>query len=387
MTARLDDTAAALRVLGITRVHSYAWRDLDDPEAGGSEVHADEILQRWAKVGIEIVHRTSSHTMRRTFERNGYEVVQEGSRTKVQLRTPWEGWRRDRKVAHAVVDIWNGLPWWSPVWFQGPRITWLHHVHGPLWGESFPRRVALPGRLIEARVAPRLYREGRIVTLARSGVDDLMRLGFERGQIDVIEPGVSDVFRPNPQRRSPTPLVVVVGRLAMLKRPLDIVHAVSIAREQVPDLQLEIIGDGPDRAKVAAGVRLLGAEEWCTLRGRLEHAEVVQAYQRAWAFASASQSEGWGMVLTEAAACGTPAVASRTVGHVDAVAHGRSGLLFDDVEGCAAALVKLMRDSDYRRRLQAGALAFSERFSWDRAAAMHLSALLAEARAHKMRRG
>jgi len=374
----LSGLAAQLRDLGVRRVHTYAWRDLDDPHAGGSEVHADEILRRWSEVGLEIVHRTSSFSQPRRFERNGYAVVQHGGRAGVVLRTPWEGWRRDRHSADAVIDIWNGLPWLSPIWFEGPRVTWLHHVHGPLWRESFPAPIALVGRVVEARVMPVLYRRSPVVTLSPSGRQELLHLGFPPDLVHVVEPGISGAFRPDPTRRAATPLVVVVGRLALMKRHLDVVRAVAIARRTVPELHLELIGDGPDRAAVEAGVREHAAEEWCTLRGRVSEAELVDAYRRAWIFASASRSEGWGMVLTEAAACGTPAVASRITGHRDAVDEGRSGVLFDDVEECAAAIVRLVTRPDELARLQEGARAHAANFDWDRAAARHLEILLTE---------
>ena len=58
-------------------------------------------------------------------------------------------------------------------------------------------------------------------------------------------------------------------------------------------------------------------------------------YRRAWVVASSSQREGWGMTLTEAAACGTPAVATAIAGHADAVLDGESGLLVDDLDDLA----------------------------------------------------
>src|SRR3546814_15393565 len=69
------------------------------------------------------------------------------------------------------------------------------------------------------------------------------------------------------------------------------------------------------------------------LRGRVPDEELVELYQRAWVVASASSSEGWGMSLTEAAACGTPAVATNIAGHLDAVEHERTGLPASRSEG------------------------------------------------------
>jgi glycosyltransferase involved in cell wall biosynthesis len=385
-SAELAAQVEELRALGVRRVHSYAWRDLDDPEAGGSEVHADEILRRWAAAGLDIVHRTSTFDTPRTLQRHGYRVVQHGGRSGVLLRTPFEGAWRDRHTADAVIDIWNGLPWFSPLWFRGPRVTWLHHVHGKMWHEYFPRPIAFAGHFTESRIAPRIYRHHPVVTLAESGREELVDLGFRREGIEVIEPGLARQFVPDVARRSPTPLVVAVGRLALMKRHLTIVEAVATARREIPDLRLEIVGEGPDRSQLEQGIAALGAGEWCTLRGRVDGAALVDAYQRAWLFATASQSEGWGMVITEAAACGTPAVATRIVGHTDAVREGRSGVLVDTADEFASAFTTLLRDPDQLEQLREGALEYAASLSWDRAAERHLEVVLRQARAKRSQR-
>ena len=376
----LADQVAELQALGVRRVHTYAWRDLDDPEAGGSEVHADEILRRWAAAGLEIVHRTSTFDSRRTFERNGYQVVQAGGRSSVLLRTPMKGLLSDRRRADAVVDIWNGLPWLSPLWFNGPQVTWLHHVHGPMWRQYFPRPIAEFGRLAESQLMPRLYRDSTVVTLAESSRDELVGLGFQRAHVEVVEPGIHPMFVPDASRRSSTPLVVAVGRLAQMKRHIELVKAVGEARQHIPGLRIEIIGDGPDRANLEAGIAALGAQEWCTLRGRVDEATLVETYQRAWVLASASLAEGWGMVITEAAACGTPAIVTRIVGHLDAVREHQSGLLVDQLDDFAHTFVELLSDAPRLAALQTGAIDHAASLSWDRAAQRHLAILRATVR-------
>ena len=73
---------------GVRRVHVLAWRDLDDPDAGGSELHADEFMRRWAAAGLEIVHRTSAAAgLPAEARRHGYDVVRRGSRYSVFPRT------------------------------------------------------------------------------------------------------------------------------------------------------------------------------------------------------------------------------------------------------------------------------------------------------------
>jgi glycosyltransferase involved in cell wall biosynthesis len=75
------------------------------------------------------------------------------------------------------------------------------------------------------------------------------------------------------------------------------------------------------------------------------------------------------MTLTEAAACGTPSVATNVAGHCDAVIDGRSGLLCDDPAAMTEALRAVLTDTSLRDRLQRGALERAQELTWERAAA------------------
>jgi len=132
----MPDDQSLLRSLvqssGISRINVVAWRDLDDPEAGGSELHADEILKRWAAAGVDIESRTSAVPGRAArVERNGYTIIRRGGRYQVFPSVILRGLLGRRlHRPDAVVEIWNGMPFLSPVWHRGRRMVLLHHVHG-----------------------------------------------------------------------------------------------------------------------------------------------------------------------------------------------------------------------------------------------------------------
>ena len=359
---------------------------LDDVEAGGSEVHAHEISKLWAEAGIEVVHRTSfaqGHPVE--VQRAGYQVVRRAGRYLVFPRAAasealGRNGRRD-----ALVEIWNGMPFFSPLWSRGPRVVFLHHVHADMWKMVLPPRLAKLGDAIESQVGPRLYRRSHMVTLSESSKAEMLEIGFRDELVDVVPPGIDPRFRPGGER-SPTPLVVAVGRLVPVKRFDRLIRAAVRVREQVPALELRIVGTGPEREALDALVASLDAEHVVTFTGRIDDDALVSLYQEAWVVASTSVREGWGMTLTEAAACGTPAVATRIAGHEDAVADGRSGLLADDDDELVAELVQVLTDDGLRTRLQAGALEHAGRFTWTNTATRILEALVTEAH-HHARRG
>jgi glycosyltransferase involved in cell wall biosynthesis len=171
---------------------------------------------------------------------------------------------------------------------------------------------------------------------------------------------------------------VAVGRLVPVKRFDVLLRALAKVKADQPDLRAVIIGEGYERPALEALRAELGADDWVSLPGHVPPDELVSWYRRAWVVASSSQREGWGMTLSEAAACGTPAVATAIAGHTDAVLDGESGLLVDDVRDLPAALGRVLGDEVLRSRLSKGALARARWFTWGATARRALEALAAE---------
>jgi glycosyltransferase involved in cell wall biosynthesis len=369
---------AALRELaeesGLRRVHVLAWRDLDDPEAGGSEVHASTVARLWAEAGIDVTMRASTAVgWPAEARRDGYRVVRRGGRYSVfpraalaELVAPRDG----------LVEIWNGMPFLSPLWARGPRVVWLHHFHAEMWQMTLPEPFASAGALLERRLAPPFYRRTPVVTLSESSRTELVEhLGFHPERIQVVPPGIDPSFQPGGER-APHPLVVAVGRLTPVKRFPLLIDALVAVRERHPTLEAVIVGEGYERPALEAQA---AAHPWIRLAGHVSHDELLSLYRRAWAITSASAREGWGMTLTEAAACGTPAVATRIAGHADAVVDEATGVLAEPGD-LAAALDRVLTDTSLRDRLSAGALAHAQRFTWEATALATFRALADDAR-------
>ena len=373
---KIGDLAAQA---GIKRVHMLAWRDLDDVEAGGSEVHAAEVARLWSEAGVEVVMRTSfaqGHPPRA--ERDGYSVIRKAGRYLVFPRAALSEATHRYGRRDALVEIWNGMPFFSPLWVRGPSVVFLHHVHADMWKMVLPPKLALIGDTLESRIAPKIYGRSRMITLSPSSKAEMVDIGFRDHLVDVVPPGIDPRFAPG-GTRSANPLVVGVGRLVPVKRFDRLIRAVVAARRSAPDLELVLVGTGPDREELESLVQTLHAEAFIRFAGRVSDDELVALYRQAWVVGSTSVREGWGMTLTEAAACGTPAVASRIPGHVDAIADGQSGLLADDDAEFARLLARVTTDASLRARLQSGALEHADQFTWSNTATRIMESLAHEA--------
>ena len=371
---RLRADAAALIERGIRRVHVLAWRDLADADAGGSEVHADECERRWAEAGLDVLHRTSAAAGRPAeAERNGYRVVRRGSRYSVFPRVVCAELTRWMGPYDALVEVMNGVPFFSPLWTRRPRMLFLHHVHGPMWDQMLPGPLASAGRALETRVTPPLYRRGLTATPSDATRDELIDIGFRPDRVTAIPNGTDPRFSPG-GHRTEHPSVVAVARLAPVKRVGLLIDSVAAARERVPDLRLTIVGDGPDRAASEARVRALDASAWVEFTGWVDHVDLVELYRRSWIVASASLAEGWGLSLTEAAGCATPAVATDIRGHRSSVVDGETGILASEGE-LGDAIARVLLDDRLRERLGVAARARVRDMTWDTTAAGVLGVL------------
>ncbi len=140
---------------GLRRIDVIAWRDFDDEEAGGSELHAHRVLSAWSDAGLDVSITTSAVPDRRTvIRRNGYRAIRRAGRYSVFPRTMLSGAIGRIGNGDGLVEIWNGMPFFSPVWAHCPHIVFLHHVHAEMWKMVLPKGLAELGYAIEHRFAP-----------------------------------------------------------------------------------------------------------------------------------------------------------------------------------------------------------------------------------------
>ncbi|MGI8593952.1 MAG: glycosyltransferase family 4 protein [Solirubrobacteraceae bacterium] len=129
-----------------------------------------------------------------------------------------------------------------------------------------------------------------------------------RGQLTVLEGEYAGSRRPPTQPRAVEPLVVFAGRHIPEKRVPALVPALALAHERVPGLRAEILGTGPDLERVRELVAEHGSGDIVALRGFVSPEEVEDALDRAMCMVLPSRREGYGLIVVEASAAGTPSV-------------------------------------------------------------------------------
>ncbi|HLN89882.1 MAG TPA: glycosyltransferase family 4 protein, partial [Candidatus Binatia bacterium] len=207
-----------------------------------------------------------------------------------------------------------------------------------------------------------------VIVVSESTKQALINLGLCESRMRVIPNGVDTDFY-KPMEKSPSPTILWVGRVKRYKRVNHILLAFSIVEKQLPDAKLIIVGMGDYLEEIKLLAKELSLKN-VFFPGFVEEDEKAQLMASSWVVVSSSFIEGWGMTITESAACGTPAVAYDVPGLRDSISNNETGLLVDDGDFKALAqnLLKVLQNEQLRTTLSNNALSRSKQLSWNRVA-------------------
>jgi glycosyltransferase involved in cell wall biosynthesis len=296
------------------RILIFNWKDLAHPLAGGAEVFTEEVARSLVSRGHEVSLFVSSVEGRPSREIvEGVTIERRGGKLSVyrEARRFWReqlGGRFD-----VVVDEINTRPFLTPRWIRGtPVVALIHQLAREIWSYETPFPVSVLGRYALEPWWLRAYRHVPALTVSESSARSLAQHHRWRDVTVVPEGwnphGVPDVAK----ERVPT--VVFLGRLVAMKRPEHALDAFHLLRESFGEARMWVIGDGPLLESLQRR-----AEPAVTLLGRVETRELRQRLARAHVLVATSVREGWGLNVSEAAACGTPTIGYGVPGLVDSI--------------------------------------------------------------------
>ena len=349
------------------------WLDPENPQAGGAEVHLCEIFRRLVEWGHSVTLLCSSWPGSAPTESvNGIEVHRTGRRHTLSFAAPRYYRRHLRgRAFDVVVEDLNKVPFFSPRWVDAPVTLVVHHLFGTtaFREASFP--VAAATWLMEMPI-PRVFRDAPVAAVSESTAQDLVRRGMQREHIEIIPNGIDPVaLTPGrPEHRFEEPTLLYLGRLKRYKRVDLTMRAMVILGERGVACSLLVAGQGDHGDRLRALRDSLGLEDRVEFLGYVSEAEKLDLLRRSWLHVLTSPKEGWGIANLEAAACGTPTVASDSPGLRDSVRDGHTGYLVPhgDIGRLADRIGELLDDADLRSRMGEEGRRFAEGFSWDASA-------------------
>jgi len=328
------------------------WLDRENPQAGGAEIHLHEAFGRLARDGWKVTVVTSGWPgAPRRADVDGMEILRVGGRYSYAALAPGRARAELRtRPFDLVVEDLNKVPLFLPRWSSTPSLLLVHHLFGRTAFREAAFPVALATWLLE-RPIPRVYRRTPCVAVSPSTRDDLISRGLDGQAIRVVENGVdTELLQPGREEdRFPEPTLLYLGRLKRYKRVDLVLAAVAGLRREGLPVRLVVAGDGDQRGGLEREARRLGLDDAAVrFAGFVSESEKRELLQRAWVHTITSEKEGWGISNIEAAACGTPTVASDVPGLRDSVREGDTGLLVPhgDVAALSRAVRRLVEDAE-----------------------------------------
>ena len=376
---------------GPTRAHLRIaivnWQCRDNPLAGGAEIHLHEIFGRLVARGHEVVLLCGGWPgCPRRAMLDGIDVHRVGTRHTFPFlaRRYWHHHLMARQFDVLVEDI-NKVPLYTPTWRTPPLVALVPHLFGGTAFQELSVPLATAVWLAERPLAA-AYRNIAFEAISESTRDDLVARGVSKAQVRVIFPGIdTQAYTPDVTARSDKPVFAYLGRLKKYKG-VDLVLR-AFAACAVPEATLEVAGAGEFRPDLERLAHTLGIVDKVRFLGRISEDAKVALLRRAWATVFASPKEGWGITNLEAAASGTPVIASNSPGIRESVRHGETGFLVPhgDIAAMADSMRFLSGERALVERLGMAARRYAEGFTWARAANetdAHLRDVVSQHRGH-----
>jgi glycosyltransferase involved in cell wall biosynthesis len=345
------------------------YRDIHHPEAGGAEVYMYEIFRRIADYGHRVTWISARDGGAAPELREGnLRLLRTGNKATANFTSAWAALRlANQEPVDLFIENLCKIPFFLPLYTRAPVLPIVLHLFGEtVFREANPLLASYVW--LYERFIPRVYRGKPFVALSDSTAEDLRKRGVEMRWVDVVPPGLElEQFGEAPGLAGREPLVVYVGRLKRYKQVDIVLRAFARVRADVPQARMVVLGKGDDRARLDAVVRECGIADHVDFRGFVSEAEKLDWMRRARVVVYPSPKEGWGISTTEAAACGTPVVASDSAGLRDAVRHGVTGFLVphENVGGWVDPIKRLLVDDAVFENLARGALEWAREFDWD----------------------
>jgi glycosyltransferase involved in cell wall biosynthesis len=213
-------------------------------------------------------------------------------------------------------------------------------------------------------------RADRVIVPSRYSADVARQAyGVERAKIAVVPEPIDlatwqRLFAQAPPRPSTRPTVLAVARAYPRKRLIDLVEAAARLRARMADVEVRIVGDGPESPRLRARSAALGLDRTVTFVGEVSRAALAAEYARADCFCLPTIQEGFGLAFVEAMAAGLPVVAPRAAAVPEVVLDGVTGLLVSprSPHEIAATLERLLLDEGLRKELGEGGRARAQAF-------------------------
>ena len=337
------------------------WKDIKNPHVGGAEIIAFEFAKRLVQEDHVVTFFSRSFKGAKKEELiDGVKVIRRGNRLSVYPHAFFY-YKSLKDKPDIVIDMINTICWQTPLYVpKEKRIAYVNQLAKEVFFFELPKPLSFVAYLLE-EFQYLTYKNTRFLCYSESTKKDLEEYKINGINIEIFPMGLDHKRYKANGKKASYPLFVYVGRLVKMKRVDLCIKAFEKVVRLHKNARLEIVGNGPDEKRLYTIVKKNNLLRNVVFAGKSEYYpgkpivdNKVKLMQRAWALLLPSVKEGWGMVVTEAAACGTPSIVSDVTGLKDSVVKNKTGLILSKdppPEELSSAILKIIEDEQLRQKL------------------------------------
>jgi len=352
------------------------WKDIKNPEAGGAEIIAFEFARRLVKEGHSVIFfsRCFNNCLNEEIA-DGVKIIRRGNKFTVYIQA-YLYYTGLTKKPQKVIDMINTICWQTPLYVdKKSRIAYVNQLAKEVLFYEFFWPLSFIAYFLE-KFEYVTYTNTKFICYSKSTKEDLISFGVKEKNINTFPLGVDHDRYKKVGNKSKNPLFVFVARLVKNKRADLCIRSLKKVVEKYQKASLYVFGNGPDakrlqdlviKENLEKNVKFVNKNNFFIDKNIKDLK--VNLMQKAWALLLPSVKEGWGMVVTEAAACGTPAIVSNVTGLRDSVINNKTGIVLSkspSEDELSQAMIGLIKDNQLRENLSREAYQYSQSFNWNR---------------------
>lgn len=347
-----------------------SWKDAEHPLAGGAEVVKSQMCQRLARDGHTVVQLTAGFKGGASeTQLDGCKVIRVGGRYSVYWQAKRFYQKRLKGWADLVIDECNTVPFFAKTYVAEPNVLFINQLARIVWFYQMRFPIACIGYILEP-IYLRMLSSSKIITISNSTKQELLMLGFDPKKISIIRMGNKSGAISNLTFKSSSlsPTLLYLGSLRPMKRPHHVIKAFILAKAHIPQLKLILAGEGEGayQKKLMTLIKSSGHSPSIVCTGRVSEEEKIVLMKSAHLIVVTSVKEGWGLIVTEAAAQGTPAVVYDVDGLRDSVKHEITGLVTPcSPNDLADGIIRMLRDDGLYNQCRRAAWEWSKELTFE----------------------
>lgn len=350
-----------------------SWRGPNHPNAGGAEQSTHEHAKGWVKAGHRVTLFTAYYKgAKREEEIDGVYIIRSG-RQMLGVHVDAFKWYLfgNHKPFDLVIDQFHGIPFFTPLYVRAKKIAFIHEVTKEVWRVNAWSNLIyqIPfttGMILEPLIFRIFYRHIPFMTVSESTKKDLINWGIPDKSITVINNGINKpTFQKLPKKERKKTLIFL-GALTIDKGMGDALKIFSILGHQDQNWQFWVVGKG-DLKSWQFKSKELGISKKMKFWGFVSQRLKYELLGKAHILVNPSIREGWGLVVIEAAAVGTPTVGYNVPGLRDSILNNKTGILcYPMPSACAEQILSLISNQSKYQTLRQNCFKWAKQFDWQK---------------------